>query len=250
MSGILIEVCVTSAQSALNAEKGGAKRVELVDNLIEGGTTPSAGTIASLRHRLNIGLYVMIRPRGGDFCYSDLEFEIMKEDVKMAGLMGADGVVAGILMPDGNIDVKRMGTLRNLAGNMGFTCHRAFDMTVNKFKALEELIDLDVERVLTSGGKNKAPEGKELIKDLIDKAAGRIIIMPGSGVNEDSILNVKNHTGAYEFHVTGRSLFPGKMKFRNPEVSMGDNISVPEYDQWMTDPERIRKIVELANNEI
>lgn len=248
MSDTLIEVCVTSAQSALNAEKGGALRVELVDNLIEGGTTPSAGTISELRKRLNIGLYVMIRPRGGDFCYSPLEFEIMKEDVKMAGLMGADGVVAGILLPDGNIDVERMGILKALAGNMGFTCHRAFDMTIDKYKALEELIDLGVDRILTSGGKNKAPEGKGLIKEIIHKASGRIAIMPGSGVNEETILDLRDHTQAKEFHVTGRSLFPGEMKFRNPEVSMGDNITVPEYDQWMTDPKRISKIVELANS--
>jgi len=248
MPDTLIEVCVTSAQSALNAEKGGALRVELVDNLIEGGTTPSAGTISELRKRLNIGLYVMIRPRGGDFCYSELEFEIMKEDVKMAGLLGADGVVAGILQPDGNIDVSRMGILRSLAGNMGFTCHRAFDMCTNKFKALEEIIDLGIERILSSGGKNKAPEGKDLIKELIQKAKGRITIMPGSGVNEESIIDLRNHTNAMEFHVTGRSLFPGEMKYRNPEVSMGDNITVPEYDQWITDPERIKKIVELANS--
>ncbi|MCK4570248.1 MAG: copper homeostasis protein CutC [Bacteroidales bacterium] len=248
MSKILIEACVTSAQSALNAEKGGALRVELCDNLIEGGTTPGAGTIAILRERLTIGLFIMIRPRGGDFCYSDLEFEIMKEDVKIARLLGADGVVAGILLPDGNIDVKRMGVLKELAGDMGFTCHRAFDMSIDKFKALEDLIDLGVDRILTSGGKNKAPEGTGLISDLIEKAAGRITIMPGSGVNEDTIINVKKETGATEFHVTGFSLFPGNMIFRNPEVSMGDNVTVPEYDQWLTDPNRIRMIVELANS--
>ena len=190
----------------------------------------------------------MIRPRGGDFCYSDLEFEIMQEDVKIAGLMGADGIVSGILNPDGTIDSERMGIMKSLAGNMGFTCHRAFDMTVDKIEALESLIDLGIERILTSGGKNKAPDGKELITRLIDRANERIVIMPGSGVNEDTIVNLRDNTGATEFHVTGRSLFPGKMQYRNPDISMGDNISVPEYDQWLTDPERIRKIVELANS--
>ena len=248
MSGILIEACVTSAQSALNAEEGGALRVELVDNLIEGGTTPSAGTIFELRKRLSIMLFVMIRPRGGDFCYSELEFEIMKEDVRTARKLGADGVVAGILMPDGNIDFERMGVLRDLAGPLGFTCHRAFDMTVDKFLALEDLISIGVDRVLTSGGKNKAPEGKALITELIGKASNRIVIMPGSGVNEESIVDLREHTGAMEFHVTGRSLFPGKMVFRNPDISMGDNTTVPEYDQWMTDSRRIRRIVELANS--
>ncbi len=248
MSEILIEACVTSAQSALNAEEGGALRVELVDNLIEGGTTPSAGTIIELRKRLNIGLFVMIRPRGGDFCYSDLEFEIMKEDVLTARKLGADGVVAGILLPDGNIDFERMGILRELAGPIGFTCHRAFDMTVDKFLALEDLVSLGIDRVLTSGGKHKAPEGKELIRELIGRAASRITIMPGSGVNEESIADLRDHTGASEFHVTGRSLYPGRMLFRNPDISMGDNTAVPEYEQWMTDPARIRKIVELANS--
>ncbi len=247
MSKILIEACVTSAQSAINAEKGGALRVELVDNLIEGGTTPGAGTIKLAREKLSIGLFIMIRPRGGDFCYSDLEFEIMKEDVKAARELGADGVVAGILLPGGNIDLQRMAILREIAGDMGFTCHRAFDMTVDKYKALEDLIDLGVDRILTSGGKNKAPEGVGLISDLIEKADGRITIMPGSGVNEETIINVKRETGATEFHVTGFSLYPGNMTFRNPEVSMGDNVTVPEYDQWLTDPDRIRKIVELAN---
>jgi copper homeostasis protein len=248
MPKILIEVCVTSVLSAINAEKGGARRVELCDNLIEGGTTPSMGTIALARKNLSIGLFVMIRPRGGDFCYSDLEFEIMKEDVKAALELGADGVVAGILLPDGKIDADRMAILKNLAGEMEFTCHRAFDMSVDKFAAMEDLIGIGADRILSSGGKNKAPDGKELILQLIEKANGRIMIMPGSGVNEETIENLRDHTEATEFHVTGRSLYPGKMIFRNPDVSMGDNITVPEYDQWITDPERISKIVELANS--
>jgi len=189
----------------------------------------------------------MIRPRGGDFCYSDLEFEIMKEDVLAAKKLDADGVVAGILLPDGNIDVERMSIIRDLAGETGFTCHRAFDMTLDKYRALDELISIGLDRILTSGGKNKAPEGKDMIRQVIKKAAGRINIMPGSGVNEQTIVELRDYTGAKEFHVTGRSLYPGNMIFRNPDISMGDNPAVPEYDQWITDPDRIRKIVELAN---
>lgn len=248
MTPILIEACVTSAQSAINAEKGGALRVELCDNLIEGGTTPSAGMIARTRELIKIGLMVMIRPRGGDFCYSDDEFEIMKEDVEAAKLLGVDGIVAGILTPDGNIDVARMLVLSELAGEMEFTCHRAFDMTRDKFMALEDVIKCGADRILTAGGKNKAPEGAGLIKELIEKADGRIKIMPGSGVNKDTVKELVTTTGAKEFHGTGRSLFPGKMTYRNPDVSMGDNITVPEYDQWMTDVEKIREIVELANS--
>jgi copper homeostasis protein len=244
----LIEVCTTSVQSCIHAQLGGALRVELCDNLIEGGTTPGPGTIKLAREKLNIDLFVMIRPRGGDFCYSEIEFEIMKADVKAAVEMGADGVVAGILLPDGRIDVDRMKILRELAGEAGFTCHRAFDMTVDKFRALDKLIEIGVDRILTSGGKNKAPEGAILIREVIAEADGRIAIMPGSGVNEDTIIDLRNKTGATEFHVTGRSLYPGMMKFRNPEISMGDNKEIPEYEQWMTDPERIKKIVELANS--
>jgi len=247
MPNSLIEVCVTSVQAAINAQKGGAGRVELVDNLIEGGTTPSHGTILRAREELSIEIFVMIRPRGGDFCYSDLEFEIMKEDVLAAKKLDADGVVAGILLPDGNIDVERMSIIRDLAGETGFTCHRAFDMTLDKYRALDELISIGLDRILTSGGKNKAPEGKDMIRQVIKKAAGRINIMPGSGVNEQTIVELRDYTGAKEFHVTGRSLYPGNMIFRNPDISMGDNPAVPEYDQWITDPDRIRKIVELAN---
>jgi copper homeostasis protein len=247
MSEILIEACVTSAASAMNAEKSGALRVELCENLIEGGTTPSAGMITKTREHTSIGLFVMIRPRGGDFCYSEIEFEIMKEDVKTAALLGADGVVAGILHPDGTIDVERMAELRVLSGDMEFTCHRAFDMTVDKFKALEDLISIGIDRILTSGGKNKAPEGVSLIKQLIDKANGRIIIMPGSGVNEDTVSEIRKNSGAREFHVTGRSLYPGRMKYRNPDISMGDNPLVPEFDQWVTNPDRIKRIVDMAN---
>ena len=248
MPKILVEACVTSAQSALNAQTGGAQRVELCDNLIEGGTTPSAGMIEVSRELISIGLFVMIRPRGGDFCYSNDEFRIMKQDVLMAANMGADGVVAGILKPDGTIDVERMSILRELAGDMGFTCHRACDMTVDKYQALEDIINCGADRILSSGGKNKAPEGAALLKELVDKANGRLIIMPGSGVNEDSIVELKRISGAVEFHVTGRSLYKGKMIYKNPEVSMGDNLTVPEYEQWITDPGRIRKIVELANS--
>lgn len=249
MPAIIIEACVASVRSALNAQKGGALRVELVDNLIEGGTSPSYGTIKLVREKLDISLYVMIRPRGGDFCYSNPEFSIMKEDTRMARELGADGIVAGILTPGGKIDMERMAVLKHLAGDLGFTCHRAFDMTVDKEQALEDLISLGVDRILTSGGRNKAPEGKELIGRLIDLANGRIAIMPGSGVNEDTILEMKQGTGATEFHVTGRSLYPGKMQYKNPEVSMGNDSNVPEYDIWETDPERIRKILELVNQQ-
>jgi copper homeostasis protein len=148
---MILEACVNSAISAIEAQKGGADRVELCENLHDGGTTPSAGSIILARKHLHTGLFVMIRPRGGDFLYSSDEFEIMKSDIRMAKELGADGVVFGILLPGGTIDVERMKILSDLARPMGITCHRAFDMTADPFQAMEDLIGLGIDRILTSG---------------------------------------------------------------------------------------------------
>src|SRR5438445_9519302 len=147
----IIAVCVDSVESAMAAEAGGAERVELCDNLMEGGTTPSAGAVAAARKKLEIKFHVIIRPRGGDFCYSDVEFEVMKRDVEFAKQLGADGIVIGILLPDGAIDVTRTRELIDIARPMSVTFHRAFDMTRDAFAALETLIDLGIDRILTSG---------------------------------------------------------------------------------------------------
>jgi copper homeostasis protein len=178
---MIIEACVNSAVSAIEAQKGGVGRVELCENLHDGGTTPSAGSIFLARKNLQIGLFVMIRPRGGDFLYSDDEFEIMKEDIRVAKNLGADGVVFGILLPDGSIDTSRMKILIDLARPMGISCHRAFDMTADPYMAMEHLIDLGIDRILTSGQQPTAPEGAGLIRELIVRANERIIIMPGCG---------------------------------------------------------------------
>ena len=192
---ITIEVCATSLDSAIAAEQGGAKRIELCDNLIEGGTTPSAGSIITARRNLKIEIYVLIRPRGGDFLYNDIEFELMKEDVIMAKKLKADGVVIGILNKDGFVDMKRTKELIKLARPMGVTFHRAFDMCADPFKTLEQLIELNVDRILTSGQKNTAIQGTELINELIKRADGRIEIMPGSGINFDNFSEIVNKTG-------------------------------------------------------
>ena len=160
----LIEVCAAHVQSAIAAQEGGAKRVELCDNLYEGGTTPGYAAIKVTREKLNIGINVMIRPRGSDFCYSDLEFEMMKEDIKVCKELGVDGVVFGILLPDGNVDIERTNILVELAKPMSITFHRAFDVTPDPFKALEDIIDLGIDRILTAGQKNTVPDGKQLIK--------------------------------------------------------------------------------------
>jgi copper homeostasis protein len=243
----LIEVCASQVQSALAAQEGGAKRVELCDNLFEGGTTPSYAAIKLSRAKLKIGLNVMIRPRGSDFCYSNLEFEIMKEDIQVCKKLGADGVVFGILLPDGNVDVARTKHLVDLARPLSITFHRAFDMTPEPFKALDEIIDLGIDRILTAGQKNTAPEGVELIGQLVKKAGNRIIIMPGSGINEQNIKEIRDRTGAKEFHLTGRKWIESKMKYRKEGIFMGGLSQIPEYQVSFTDAERIRKVVNQVN---
>jgi copper homeostasis protein len=238
---MVIEACVNSAISAIEAQKGGADRVELCENLHDGGTTPSAGAIRFARKNLHIGLFVMIRPRGGDFLYSNEEFEIMKEDINTAKELGADGVVFGILKPDGKIDRERMKLLVDIARPVGITCHRAFDMTIDAFQAMEDLIDLGIDRILTSGQRKTASEGTVLIRELIQRSKGRIIIMPGSGVKEDNIEDLIRETEAKEVHIRLEKQEPGRMIFKQPQVYMG----IPEqseFEHTITDRERIFKV--------
>ncbi|MCD4681969.1 MAG: copper homeostasis protein CutC [Bacteroidales bacterium] len=243
----LIEVCAAHVQSAIAAQEGGAKRVELCDNLYEGGTTPGYAAIKVTREKLNIGINVMIRPRGSDFCYSDLEFKMMKEDIKVCKELGVDGVVFGILLPDGNVDIERTNILVELAKPMSITFHRAFDVTPDPFKALEDIIDLGIDRILTAGQKNTVPDGKQLIKQIIEKAGDRIIIMPGSGINENNIQEIRNYTGAKEFHLTGRKTVDSKMEYRKDGIYFGGLPQIPEYEMKFTDSDKIRKVVSLVN---
>lgn len=238
---MIIEACVNSAISAIEAQKGGADRVELCENLHDGGTTPSAGTILFARKNLHIGLFVMIRPRGGDFLYSADEFEIMKEDICIAKKLGADGVVFGILTPEGTIDKERITTLADLARPMGITCHRAFDMTADPFQSMEDLISLGIDRILTSGQQPTAPQGAMLIKELIERSATRIIIMPGSGVKEHNIAGLIAATGASEVHIHLEKQEPGKMKVRQASVYMGKP-GQSEFEYVLTDWKRIRDV--------
>ena len=245
---IQIEACVNSVQSAIEAERGGAHRVELCDNLIEGGTTPSGGCIDSARRSLRIGLNAIVRPRGGDFCYSEIEFDMMKRDVSVAKELGCDGVVIGLLKPDGHVDTGRCLELIALARPMSVTFHRAFDMTCDPFQALDDIIQLGFNRILTSGQKNKAIDGVDLIAELVERAEDSIVIMPGSGVNEETIEEIIQKTRAKEYHVTCRKTVDGLMTYRNPHVSMGGVPGVLEYGVSVTDAERIERIVRLANH--
>ncbi len=229
MKKFTLEICTGSVESTLISQKAGADRVELCDNLFEGGTTPSHGSIKLARKNLNIGLQVIIRPRGGDFCYSDLEFEIMKEDIKFAKEIGVDGVVIGILNPNGTVDKKRTEELIKLARPMNVTFHRAFDMTRDPFEALEDIISIGADRILTSGQEKSVIEGMFLVKDLIKKAGDRIIIMPGAGLTKQNIERFVEYTGAKEVHLASEELIDSKMEFRPSHIYMGGYLHLPEF---------------------
>lgn len=243
----MIEICATNIQSAIAAQQGGAKRIELCDNLYEGGTTPSYAAIKLVLEKLDIQVNIMIRPRGSDFCYDNDEFEIMKEDIRMCKQLGVNGVVFGILLPNGNIDITRTKQLVELARPLSVTFHRAFDVTPDPQKALEDIISSGVDRLLTAGQQNKAPDGTELIAELVKQADGRIVIMPGSGLNENNIIEFRKKTGATEFHMTGRMPVESKMVFRKDGIYMGGLPQIPEFKIYITDSEKIRKVVTKHN---
>lgn len=241
---MILEICANSLPSALAAQSGGADRVELCDNMAEGGTTPSYATILKARELLTIQVYPIIRPRGGDFLYNDVEFDLMRKDIEMSKHLGCDGVVIGLLNADGSIDKKRTESLVELAWPLGVTFHRAFDRSANPFQALEDIIECGCERILTSGQQPTALEGTELIAQLVEKAAGRIIIMPGSGVREDNIAELVRKTKAVEYHSTAKSSLSSLMQFKNKLVI--DN-EAKELNIEVTDVEKVRKLREEGN---
>jgi copper homeostasis protein len=245
---ISLEVCANSISSALAAQTGGAFRVELCDNLKEGGTTPSPGQISVSRKLLNIKLYVLIRPRSGDFLYDDIEYQTMIADVKYCIEAGCDGIVIGILKADGTIDKERNKVLVDLAkqAGLGVTFHRAFDVCADQYQALEDIIELGCERILTSGGKTTAMEGSANIAHLVEKAAGRIQIMPGSGVNANNAADLVHYTGVTELHSSARGIKKSKMQYKNDHIVMGD-ILHDEYSFDQTDAELVKKIIAAAN---
>lgn len=200
-----LEVCAYNFQSCLIAEKVGAARVELCDNAMEGGTTPGYGVIKRVREKISIQLYPIIRPRGGDFFYDDDDMAIIKNDILLCKQLGCDGISTGVHLQNGDIDTARLQRIVEWAYPMGVTCHRVFDATPDPFKAMEDIIACGCERILTSGQKNTAPEGMELLKQLVQKAAGRISIMPGAGVRSSNIQPLIAGTGATEFHTSART---------------------------------------------
>lgn len=241
-AAVLIEVCVDSVSSALAAERGGAGRVELCSALIEGGTTPSAGLLETTRAAVKIPLHVMIRPRGGDFCYDAHEFDAMKLDIELAKRIGADGVVFGLLDLSGHIDARRTRELLDLSRPLSATFHRAFDMTADLFRALEDLCSLGIDRVLTSGGHRTCLLGRERIADLIKKADRRIVVMAGGGIKPENALNLVERTGATEIHVGLRSALPSPMAYRNYSVTMGS--AEDEYQRFGVLEKDVRRLLE------
>jgi copper homeostasis protein len=243
-----LEICVDSVESAINAQLAGADRVELCDNLMEGGTTPSYGTILSARSNLDIGLHVIIRPRGGDFLYSDLEYDIMRRDIDLCGESGVDGIVTGILTPGGNIDTERTARLIEFAYPMSATFHRAFDMCSDPVQGLEDVIVTGCTRLLTSGLKNRAQDSIELIRQLVIQAGERLIIMPGSGIDETNVALIVTATKAREVHLTGRRTVESDMIFRRHDISMGGVRGIQEFSRKVADPDTIKTIADILKS--
>ena len=238
------ELCTYTRNACDIARRTGVERIELCAAPLEGGTTPSAGLIRYARSLPGLRLSVMIRPRGGDFLYTDDEVALMAEEIRLAREYGADGVVFGLLTPDGEVDETRTAQLVREAEGMEVTFHRAFDMACDLEEALEAAVAAGCRRILTSGGRNTAVEGIDTLRALVAQAAGRIELMAGSGVNPSNVRQLAA-TGVDAVHFSARSVRPGGMVFRNPHVSMGDCGDVSEYDLLCADERLIRQILTL-----
>ncbi len=245
---MVLEIVVYNIESALKAQEGGADRIELCDNPGEGGTTPSFGIIESVRQNVNLDVYVMIRPRGGDFHYTNYEFHSMKRDIYQCQRISVDGIVFGILNADGTLDKKRCKELIDKARPLKVTCHRAFDMTRDPFEALEDCIEIGFDRILTSGHRTTAVLGANLIGELIKKANGRIAIMPGSGVNENTVEEIVLKTGAKEIHFSATAFRDSAMQYRNPAIAGMGSEEGSEFKYRTVDPQRVRAIRKLAES--
>lgn len=232
-----LEICLDSVESCVAAERGGAQRVELCADLAEDGITPSAGMIAAARASVHIGIHVMVRPRGGDFCYSDSEFDVMKRDVATARELGADGVVFGILTRDGMVDEARTRELVHLAGPMQTTFHRAIDATADPLGSLERLIVAGIGRVLTSGHAPTAMAGVGAIQQMVLRAARRIEIMAGVGITVENAREIRDRTGVRNIHVGSGANVPYVRSADQPGL-------FGTYSRRLVDTERVSRIVE------
>lgn len=244
----ILEACVDSLASATAAARGGADRIELCANLTIGGTTPSRALFRQVRRDCAVRINVLIRPRFGDFLYSEGELEEMAEEINAFRDLGADGVVIGALTPDGALDREKMGRLIDRAGGIDITLHRAFDMTCDPFAALETAVALGCNTILTSGQAQSAAAGKELLRELFAAAAGRICLMAGAGVKKENILQLHAYTGICAFHTSARrGALDSGMVYRKKGVSMGLP-SLSEYEMWRTSEEEVRACAQIVHN--
>jgi copper homeostasis protein len=244
---MIFEICVDSIAGVRAAKAAGADRVELCADLLEGGITPSRGMIREARKIAGIGLNVMIRPRGGDFLFDDDEFAIMRSDIQTAKAEGADGVVIGLLTAAGEVDMGRTRELIALARPLSTTFHRAFDMTPEPFRALEALIGLGVDRVLTSGQEASVLEGLPLIVELMNRAGDRIVVMPGGGITARNVERIIAAAEPREIHFAALEPTPSAMRFRRPHVFMGGELRPPEYDRLDTSGAAVRSVIAKAS---
>lgn len=242
------EVCANSVESCLAAQTGGANRVELCTGIPEGGTTPSYGEISMAREILDTTrLHVIIRPRGGDFLYSPIEVKTMLKDIEIARKLGVDGVVFGCLTANGEIDSTAMQELMLASEGLSVTFHRAFDVCCNPKEALEQIIELGCNRILTSGQQATAEQGIPLLKELQEQAAGRIILLAGCGVNENNIARIAQETGIQEFHFSARESIISEMKYKNESVSMGGTVHINEYERNVTTARRVMDTIQAIS---
>ncbi|MBS6869520.1 MAG: copper homeostasis protein CutC [Firmicutes bacterium] len=238
--GYTLECCVDSVESAIAAKKGGADRIELCSALVIGGLSPSQALYRKIREQVDLPIRVLLRPRFGDFCYTDFEHEIIKEEIRSFRKLGADGIVIGTMKPDGTLNVEQMKKLIEEAQGMSVTLHRAFDMCKNPFMALEEARKLGINTILTSGQKNTCIDGVELLKELVEKAQGETEILVGGGVDASVLPVLAEKTKAKAYHMSGKISMESEMRYRKQDVSMGI-ASVSEYEIWRTSEKRVRE---------
>ena len=246
MSGPLIEVCVEGIDGLAAAQAAGADRVELCASLLEGGLTPSLGVVRASLEIATIPFHVIIRPRVGDFLYSELEYKTMLEDVTACRELGVAGVVIGCLTADGRIDEARVAELTQAARPLAVTCHRAFDMTRDPVEAIEALVRCGIDRVLTSGQRNSATEGVDTLRRVHDAARGRIKIMACGELDAGNIADVVRRSEADEFHFAAPTTISSGMAFRNPHVGMGGTELDREFQLTLTDPDAVRRTIAAA----
>ena len=244
----ILECCVDSVESALNAARGGADRLELCANLVIGGTTPDVALVKEIRKYADILIHALIRPRFGDFCYSEHEVSLMKEQIRALKLAGVEGVVIGTLDEDGYLNVPVMKELMAEAQGLSVTLHRAFDMCCDPFETLETAIKLGINTILTSGQKQSAWEGRELLARLQEQAAGRIAIMAGAGSGAKTIGQLMPVTGMTTYHMSGKVTLDSRMRYRQEGVSMGLP-GISEYEIWQTSEELVREAVQAIKKE-